>query len=134
MPDPNGTNSSQNSALEIIMGVLGTTLATGPQKDYIEVPWNCTIFRWTLLGDETGSVQVDVWNCQESAFDGGATHPTVGDSIVAGNFPTISGSTKGQDTVLAGWTRTLVGGSIIGLNINSVASIQKLTLSLEVYR
>lgn len=133
MADPIGTNTAQNSAIEAVLGLKGQTLTVGTYTD-VEIPWNCSIFRWTLLGDQSGSAQVDVQVCTEPQFDGGTTHPVAGDSITAGNPPTISGATKGQDTALAGWTRSLTAGNVLRCILNSVSTLQQITLSLEVFR
>lgn len=134
MTDPVGTIGASPGALEISMGVLGTTLPAGPQQDYITVPSNCYIAGWMLLGDQTGSVVLDIWNCANYEFDGGTTHPVVGDSICGGNPAAIVSGTSGQDTTLPGWMRNLVAGTVLGLNIISVTNIQKLTLSLQVLK
>jgi hypothetical protein len=131
--DPNGTNTAQNSAIEGVLGLKGQTLTAGQFVD-VEIPWNSFIFRWTLLGDQVGSAQVDIQVCTEAQFDGGASHPTSGDSIVGGNFPTISGATKGQDTALVGWIRTQLAGNVLRMILTSVSNIQQLTVSLEVFR
>lgn len=133
MADPNGTNSAQNSAIEAVIGVKGQILAIGSYVD-VEIPWNCSLMRWTALGDQTGSAGLDVQVCTEAQYDGGATHPAAGDSITGGNGPAIVAATKGQDSLLTGWTRTLTAGNILRVILNSVATIQQITVSLEVFR
>ena len=100
MADPTGTNSAQNSALECILGLKGQTLSPGMYTD-VEVPWNCFVSRWTMLGDQVGSSVVDILTCTESQFDAGATHPVPGDSITAGSPPTISGISACWDSIMS---------------------------------
>lgn len=133
MADPTGTNTASPSAIEATIGAKGQALSPGVYAD-VEIPWNCSIFRWTALGDQSGSAVVDIEVCTFPQFDGGATHPVAGDSITAGSPPTISGSTKGQDVILPGWLRTQIAGTVLRFILNSVSSIQQLTISLEVFR
>lgn len=133
MADPTGTNTAQNSAIEFVIGLKGQALSAGTYVD-VEVPWNCSIFRWTMLGDAVGSAVMDVQDTTFSLFDAGSTHPVAGDSIAAGSLPTIATATKGQDTVLPGWARTLIAGTVLRGILNSVTGLQQITLSLEVFR
>jgi hypothetical protein len=133
MADPTGTNTATPSAIEAIIGAKGQALAPGVYAD-VEVPWNCSILRWTALGDQSGSAVVDIEVCTFPQFDGGTTHPAAGDSITAGSPPTIAGSTKGQDTTLPGWFRSLIAGTVLRFILNSVAGPQQITVSLEVFK
>jgi hypothetical protein len=60
------------------------------------------------------------------------THPVDGDSITASAQPTISSGTKDEDEILTGWTRELDKGDILAFNVDSVATIIRLTISLKV--
>ncbi len=133
MADPTGTNTAQNSAIEATIGLNGQTLSVGTFAD-VEIPWNCSIARWTAVAVPAGSVALDVQMCQETQYDGGATHPVSGDSITAGNGPAITAGNAGRDMILAGWTRSLTAGIILRFILNSVSGIQQLTVSLEVFR
>jgi hypothetical protein len=119
-----------SGAIEYVIDGLGQVVTTGV-KGYLEVPFNCTINRATLLADRSGSAVVDVWRCTYAQFDGGATHPVAADKITASAPPTISSATKAQDTTLSGWTTSLNAGDILAFNVNSASAIQRLTLSLK---
>lgn len=119
------------AAVPFIADGGGAALTTG-MKGYIEVPFNCTIEEATLLADTSGSIVVDIFKCTYAQFDAGVTHPVSADKITASSPPTISSGTKYQDSTLSGWTRTITAGDILGININSVTSITRVTLSLEV--
>lgn len=108
----------------------GGTISTG-MKGYLEIPFNCTINRNTLLADQSGSIVVDIFKCTYSNFDP-TTHPASGDKITASAPPTISSAKKSQDSTLTGWTTSISAGDILGFNVNSVTSVQKATLSLKV--
>lgn len=114
------------AVITLIIDGGGTTITTGIKGD-IEIPFNCTIQRVTLLGDQTGSAVVDIWKDVYSSFP-----PVVGDSITASAKPTITTATKSQDSTLTGWTKTITAGDILRFNVDSASSIQRLTVSLKV--
>lgn len=108
----------------------GSAIATG-LKGYIEVPFNCTINRNTQLADQTGSIVVNIWKCSYANFNPG-THPVAADKITASAPPTISSGVKSQDNTLTGWTTAITAGDILAFNVDSVTTIQRVTLSLKV--
>lgn len=104
----------------------GSALSTGVAGD-LYIPFNCIISSATLLADQTGSVEVDIWADLLSAYP-----PTIADSIVASDPPTITTDDHSQDATLTGWTTQIVAGSTLRFNINSVTDITRLTLALTV--
>lgn len=106
----------------------GDTLSTGIAGD-IEIPFACTITGVTLLADQSGSIVIDLWKDTYANFP-----PTDADSITASAVPTISSATKSTDTTLTGWTTSVSAGDIIRVNIDSVTTITRITLSLKVKR
>lgn len=119
--------------LEFIIDGGGSTITTGI-KGYLEIPFACTINQATLLGDQTGSVVVDIFKCTYAQFDASATHPVAADKITASAPPTISATTKSQDATLTGWTTAINAGDILAFNVNSVSSMTRVTVSLKVTR
>jgi len=109
----------------------GSTITTGT-KGYIVVPYDCTIVSSTMLADKTGSAVVDVWRCTYAQFDAGATHPVSADKLTASAPPTITASTKAQDTTLTGWTKTIAAGDVIAFNVTSASSVTRINLNLKV--
>lgn len=126
------TGPSQTFGIQAVFDGQGNTLTTG-LKVWFEVPFACTITESTLLGDQTGSIVIDIWRTPYASYAPG-THPVVGDSIVGPSPPTISAAAKAQDVTLTGWTTALAAGDILAFNISSVTTIQKATLSLRVAR
>lgn len=106
----------------------GSVLSTGV-KGYLEIPFNCTINRATLLADQSGSVVVDIFKAAYASFP-----PVVGNKITASAPPTISATTKSQDSTLTGWTTSITAGDVLGFNVNSATTITRATLSLRVVR
>jgi len=104
----------------------GAVPATGA-KGFIAVPFNCTIVGWTVLADTTGSAQFTVSRGTYSSY------PTV-TSIVASAPPNISSAQKNTTTTLTGWTTSLSAGDILSFNLNSVSTVTRLVLELQVTR
>ena len=119
-------------ALEFVIDGGGATITTG-LKGYLEVPYACTITRASLLADQSGSIVVDIFRSTYSAF-APPTHPASADKLTASAPPTISSALKSQDSTLTGWTLTLAAGDILAFNVNSVTTIQRVTVSLLVTR
>jgi hypothetical protein len=122
--------SATTSTIEYVIDGGGIALTTG-LKGYVEVPFACTITRGTLLADQTGSIVVDVFRTAYSTF-APPTHPAAADKITASAPLTISAALKAQDSTLTGWSTGLAAGDILAFNINSVATVQRVSVSLLV--
>ena len=122
------------SAIEFVIDGGGAAITTGV-KGYLEVPFNATIKQVTLLGDQSGSVTIDIWKTTYANFDGGTTHPVAADSITASARPAIVSTTKYQDATLTGWTTSLTKGDILAFDVNVAATnITRCTVSLQTVR
>jgi len=118
------------SAIEFVIDGGGSAISTGV-AGYLEIPFNCTIIRSTLLADQDGAIAVDIWVDDTAAFDAGTLADA--DSITAAAVPTISASGNyDQDTTLSGWTTSLTAGNIMAFNVDSCTTITKVTVSLIV--
>ena len=93
----------------------------------MEVPFDCTINRATLVADQTGSIVIDIWKDTYANFP-----PVDADSITASAPPTLSSAVKSQDSTLTGWTTTITTGDILRFNVDSITTITRVTLSLKV--
>lgn len=118
--------------LEFVIDGADAVIETG-LKGYLEVPFACTITAATLLADQSGSIVVDIFKSTYAAFDPPTT-PGSGQKITASAPPTISAAKKSQNTTLTGWTTAITAGDILAFNVNSVTTIQRVTLSLKVTR
>ena len=122
------------SDIEFIIDGAGAAIGTGV-KGYLVVDVAMTINQVTLLGDQSGSITIDIWLCTYAQFDAGATHPVVGDSITSGAVPAISSATKYQDSTLTGWNTSIPAGSVLAFNVKvAAASITRVTLALKTTR
>jgi hypothetical protein len=106
----------------------GSAIDTGIKGDIV-IPFDCNIAEWTLLADQSGSIVFDIWKDTYANFP-----PVVGDSITASAKPTISAATKGQSSTLTGWTVACTAGDILRLNVDSVSTIQRVTIFLTLER
>jgi hypothetical protein len=119
--------------IEAIIGGNGAVIPVGSYAD-VQIPGDCSLYRWTALADEIGSISVDLRTCTQAQYDGGVSHPVSADSITGGNPIMIVSGIKGQDTVLGGWSRTLIAGNVLRFIVTAVSSIQQITVSLEILK
>src|SRR5262249_26063336 len=113
-------------AIEFVIEGGGSTITTGVKGD-LEIPFACTINRVTLLADHSGSIVIDIWKDTYANYP-----PTVADTITASAKPTISSATKAQAATLTGWTTGVAAGDVLRFNVDSVTSIQRVTISLRI--
>lgn len=126
-PSPTLKTNLKTTNLPFIIDGGGTTITTGLKGDLGPIDFACTINQVTLLADQSGSIVIDIWKDTYANYP-----PVVGDSITASAKPTISTATKSQDATLTGWTTSIAAGDILRFNVDSVSSIQRVTLMLKV--
>lgn len=103
----------------------GRPLLTGLERE-ATIPFACTITGWVLLGDQSGSIEIDIWKTTFAGYP-----PSVGDSITASAKPTLSSAPASEDSTLTGWTTAITAGDCLRFNIDSVDGVLKrATLSL----
>ncbi len=92
----------------------------------IQVTKGFTLVSWTLISDETGSIQIDVWRDTFANFP-----PTDADTITGSNEPAITSDNKNTDTTLTGWSTLVADGDILKFSVDSVTDIKRATLILN---
>jgi hypothetical protein len=112
--------------LGITIDGAGLVITTGI-KGFLQVPVACTITAVTMLADQAGSIVVDIWKDTYANYP-----PTVADTITAAAKPTIAAANKSQDNTVVGWTTAIAAGDILGFNVDSAATITRLTLELTI--
>jgi hypothetical protein len=105
----------------------GSVLSTGSKSLYLQSPYSGTITSARLFADQSGSIVIDVWKDTYANFP-----PTVADTITASAKPTLSAAQKSEDTTLTGWATTVTKGDIFEFNIDSVSTITKVVLVMEI--
>lgn len=118
--------TATTAVIEFVINGGGAVITTGV-KGYLEIPFACTITQVTTLADQSGSIVVDIWKDTYANYP-----PTVADTITASAKPTLSSAIKAQDATLTGWTKTIAAGDILGFNVDSVATVKEVTISLKV--
>lgn len=128
--DTHAANKSAHQSniadLTFIIDGGGSAITIG-EKGHLEIPFACTITQVTMLADLSGSIVVDIWKDTYANFP-----PTNDDSITAAAPPTITTAQKSQDSTLTGWTTAIAAGNILTFNVDSCATITRLTISLKV--
>jgi hypothetical protein len=103
----------------------GSAISVG-EKGHLEIPFAMTITGWTLLADQPGSIVVDVWRDSYASFP-----PTAADTIAGTEKPTLESVQKNQDLGLSTWTTSMAAGDILAFNVDSAATVQRVTLSIR---
>lgn len=123
---PAPSTNQKTASLQFIIDGGGSAIATG-LKGFVEVPFACTVTKAIALADQTGSIAVDIWKDTYANYP-----PTDADSITAAAPVSISSASKSQDATLTGWTTVIAAGDILGFNVDSAATVQRVTVSLMV--
>jgi len=101
----------------------GSAITTG-KKGHLEIPFAMTITGWTILGDQSGSIVVDV---NRSTFAG---FPTL-TSIAGTELPTLSAVQKNQDLTLSTWTTSIATGDVLEFEVDSATTVQRVTVAIR---
>lgn len=104
-------------------------IQAGEQVEF-SVPVACTITGWTLLADQVGSIQIDIWKDTYANFP-----PTDADSITGSSPPSIAGSPaarKNQSSSVGDWTTSIAAGDTLIFNVDSASGIERAVLVLTV--
>lgn len=118
------TSTHLTGEIGITIDGAGSEIADGV-KGFVRIPFACTITGVYLMADQTGSIVVDVWKDTFANYP-----PTVADTITASAKPTLSSAISGSDTTLTDWTKTVSAGDVIGFNVDSCTTIERLTLQI----
>lgn len=121
----NATTHKANLKVASIPFVIdggGTAITTGIKGDIV-VDFDGTITGWTLLADQSGSITIDTWKDTYANFP-----PLVADTMW-GTKPALSGAAKNQAT---GLSIAVTAGDIIRFNVDSAATVTRVTLSFTI--
>jgi hypothetical protein len=107
----------------------GVTISAG-QKGHLFFDFACTLLEWELLGDQSGSIVVDLWKDVYSSFP-----PTVADSMCTGGTkPTIAATTKAQGAPTSWASASFANQDVLSVNVDSATAVQRVTLALRLRR
>lgn len=128
--DPISSDWAYDDSIVTITFVIdggGSAITTG-EKGHMEIPFDCTLTGWTLMADQSGAIQIDIWDDTYANFP-----PTDADTMPgAGAEPEITASgQKAEDNAITDWTDyTLSANEIIAFNVDSCTTIERIVLSL----
>jgi hypothetical protein len=120
-----GVGAGKDRDLEVVIDGVGAAISAGVSGD-VKFDFACVILGWTLLADRSGSIQIDIWKDVYANYP-----PTVADTITASAKPAIVAGVKAISAALTGWTTTINPGDTLRFNVDSVATIQRVTLALH---
>lgn len=123
-----GPSAAEEVAIVFVIDGGTSVISTGVKGD-ISVPFACTITGVRVLLDQSGSIVVDIWKDTYANFP-----PVVGDSITASAKPTVTTTTKSEDTTLTGWTTSIAAGDTLRFNVDSITTAIKATITLKARR
>ena len=125
-----GTETGEAADLEIVLDGGGQPIAAGIKCD-VPIDFDCALTGWTLLGDQAGSIRIDLWKSTYAAYP-----PVVAGSMPGANAnkPQATGALKAQGGV-TGWTvAAIAAGEIVRVNVDTIAAFTRVTLGLALRR
>jgi len=114
--------SEPASTVQFVIDGGGGTITTG-DKGHLEAPFNCTLTGGHGMADQSGSIKVRVYKDTFANFP-----PDSSDEIAHIEITTATNVAHAETT---GWTTAVTQGDIFGFNVDSVTSIQRVTVSLR---
>lgn len=96
---------------EFVINGGGTTIESGVSGHKV-IPFNCTITKWEIVSNASGSIVVDIKKSTYATFD-------TFNSIAGSEKPTLSSATKNTDTSLSTWTTSMSAGDRIQAYVDS---------------
>jgi len=123
-PDPTVKTNLKTVTVNFVIDGGGSAIAAGIKGD-LQIDFAGTIQSATLLADQVGSIVIDIWKDTYANFP-----PT--DTITASAKPTLSGANKSTDSTLTGWTTSVSAGDILRFNVDSAATVTRVTIALKI--
>ena len=114
---------SNTRTLNFVIDGGGSAIATGI-KGHIVLDGDFTVTGWTVIADQSGSIVVDVNRATYTDF------PTTA-AIAGSELPTLSSAQKNEDLTLSTWTTTLSARDVLEFEVDSVATVTRVTVALR---
>lgn len=116
----NGTTCAQLHSVSFVIDGGGSVIALGDAKVYPTADFTCTINRWDISADQSGSITVDVWKVAGAI-------PVAGNKISASAPLTLSTAQLAQNGSLSGWTLGISVGDVFGFSVASATTVTRVT-------
>jgi hypothetical protein len=126
--DGRDTQERQHTIKHVVDGG-GSVPGTGVTGDAM-VTHACTIVAWSVLADQSGSMETDVWIKPYVAN----SPPTVANTVVASDYPKITTASSADGSALTGWTTAIAANSQVRFNLRSITTITRFTITLHCER
>ena len=117
-----------DAAITFIIDGGGAEITTG-NKGSIRLPFAGTILSAALAADQAGDIVIDIWKDIIANYP-----PTIADTITAAAKPTLTAQDISLDATLTGWTKTFIVGDYLMFYVDSVATVERVTITLIVRR
>lgn len=114
---------SNTRTMNFIIDGDGTAITTGI-KGHVVIDSDYEVTGWTVIGDQSGSIVVDVKRATFTNF------PTTA-SISGTERPTLSAAQKAEDLTLTSWTTTLNARDVLEFEVLSATTVTLVTVALR---
>jgi hypothetical protein len=112
-------------AVVFVIDAGGVVISEG-LRGCLYIPFDGTIISANILADVSGDIVVDIWK------DVLANYPPADDDSICAAAPlTIVGATYATGTITT-WDKTITAGDVLSFNIDSIATITNVTITLVV--
>lgn len=115
-------------AIEIAFGNGIDAIEAGDEHT-LEVPFDCEVVEWTIVGDQAGSISIDIWH-----RDYTAGKPTDTYTITGGAEPGVTSADRARSSALAAWDIDLARGYLLTFYVDSADTMTEALLSLKVIK
>ena len=113
----------------VIMDYGGDAIPVGA-KGVIRIGYNAKIVEATLLSENVGSINIDIWKSTYAAYP-----PSLSGSIVGPtDLLSLTNAISYTDTALTGWNTTINAGDILRFYVSSNSGVSRLTVALKLQR
>jgi len=122
LPGPSGAAAPVRvAAIHLVIDAAGSLPSVG-SWGFFEIPFDCTMASWTLIGDQVGSAVVDILKTDESSFPNGFV------SIMRGVKPTLTSQQRNENSNVF----SLRKSDVLKFNLDSIVNCTRLNLAVIV--
>jgi hypothetical protein len=119
-----------SSAISYVIDNGGAAIGTG-SKGYIQIPYDCKVLGWTVIGDQSGSIVVDIKAVTVSSWPASSLTTA---SIAGTDKPTLSSKKAARSFALTGWTTAVTEGDIWEFYVDSASTVTRVSIMILVAR
>ncbi len=138
-----GTLAMTRLPANIKRSVVGITIDGGGSvigagvKGYIQIPFPGTIVGWSIIGDQSGSISVDIDKKASSAPPSAPAIPNTTTDKISASAPVALSTAQSASVASSGvstWTTSIAQWDVIGFNVTTATTVTRVTIELEVDR